>query len=501
MFKNIIKSIAILAGATALGMVFYRIGFSSANIIMVYILGVLITSIARSHRVYRLISSIASVFVFNYLFTAPRFSLSAYETGYPVTFVVMFITAYVSGTFSLRYKEQARQSEKLADTTRILFDTDKLLTAAKGRDAIIKAAAGQISRLLERNIVIYLNVDGKLSEPYMLNVSDSSCAGNAGVMDEKNVAEWVLANNHYAGASTDRFADSVYVYYAVRVNDRVYGVIGIEAKDKILDSSSQSILLSILGECALALENEKNQRDKEEAAILAESEQLRANLLRSISHDLRTPLTTIAGNASSLLSNGKSFDEQTRYQIYQDIYNDAMWLYDLVENLLFITRIENGTMQLNQQPEMIEDIFREAIHHLGRNKRNHNISMHLEDDLLMANMDARLIIQVLVNLMNNAIKYTPENSKIVLSAKRIENKILIEVQDDGNGVLHPDQLFEMFYTENNHSGDTRRGMGLGLSLCKSIVLAHGGKIWVENVNPHGACFKFLLDAVEVNLYE
>ena len=167
MFKNIIKSIAILAGATALGMVFYRIGFSSANIIMVYILGVLITSIATSHRVYSLISSIASVFVFNYLFTAPRFSLSAYETGYPVTFVVMFITAYVSGTFSLRYKEQARQSEKLADTTRILFDTDKLLTAAKGRDAIIKAAAGQISRLLERNIVIYLNVDGKLSEPYM----------------------------------------------------------------------------------------------------------------------------------------------------------------------------------------------------------------------------------------------------------------------------------------------------------------------------------------------
>ena len=174
MFKNIIKSIAILAGATALGMVFYRIGFSSANIIMVYILGVLITSIATSHRVYSLISSIASVFVFNYLFTAPRFSLSAYETGYPVTFVVMFITAYVSGTFSLRYKEQARQSEKLADTTRILFDTDKLLTAAKGRDAIIKAAAGQISRLLERNIVIYLNVDGKLSEPYMLNVTDSS---------------------------------------------------------------------------------------------------------------------------------------------------------------------------------------------------------------------------------------------------------------------------------------------------------------------------------------
>ena len=157
MLKNIIKSTAILAGATVLGMIFYRIGFTSANIIMVYILGVLITSIATSHRVYSLISAIASVFVFNYLFTVPRFSLSAYETGYPVTFVVMFITAYVTGTFSLRYKEQARQSAKLADTTRILFDTDKLLTAAKDRDAIIKAAARQIKKLFESDIVLYIN--------------------------------------------------------------------------------------------------------------------------------------------------------------------------------------------------------------------------------------------------------------------------------------------------------------------------------------------------------
>lgn len=277
-------------------------------------------------------------------------------------------------------------------------------------------------------------------------------------------------------------------------------MVGIVLKDK-MDSFEKNLWLAILDECGMALEKERIRLENLKIEQQAKQEALRADLLRMISHDLRTPLTSISGNAGLLLENENAFSLEKKKELYQDIYNDAMWLYDLVENLLFITRIENGTMQLNQQPEMIEDIFREAIHHLGRNKRNHNISMHLEDDLLMANMDARLIIQVLVNLMNNAIKYTPENSKIVLSAKRIENKILIEVQDDGNGVLHPDQLFEMFYTENNHSGDTRRGMGLGLSLCKSIVLAHGGKIWVENVNPHGACFKFLLDAVEVNLYE
>ena len=494
MFKNIIKSIAILAGATALGMVFYRIGFSSANIIMVYILGVLITSIATSHRVYSLISSIASVFLFNYLFTAPRFSLSAYETGYPVTFVVMFITAYVSGTFSLRYKEQARQSEKLADTTRILFDTDKLLTAAKGRDAIIKAAAGQISRLLERNIVIYLNVDGKLSEPYMLNVSDSSCAGNAGVMDEKNVAEWVLANNQYAGASTDRFADSVYVYYAVRVNDRVYGVIGIEAKDKILDSSSQSILLSILGECALALENEKNQRDKEEAAILAESEQLRANLLRSISHDLRTPLTTIAGNASSLLSNGKSFDEQTRYQIYQDIYNDSVWLNNLVENLLYATRIEEGRMVLNTSTELLADVIDDAVRHVKQHSGEHSIFVESDDEYILVTADARLIVQVIINIVDNAVRYTPPGSHITIRSCRENNMAVVYIEDNGNGISDEDKehVFDKFYSGTNRIADNRRSIGLGLYLCKAIIEAHGGTITVRDNNPAGAVFVFTL---------
>lgn len=139
-------------------------------------------------------------------------------------------------------------------------------------------------------------------------------------------------------------SDAACVYLALRVNERVYGVVGIEVGCRPLDAAEHGILLSILGECALALENEKNVREKEAAAVLAESEQLRANLLRTISHDLRTPLTTISGNASNLLSNGDSFDEDTKKQIYSDIYDDSLWLINLVENLLYATRIEEGRM-------------------------------------------------------------------------------------------------------------------------------------------------------------
>ena len=345
--KNTAKSSGILGGATLLSLGFYRLGFTEANIIMVYILGVLLTSIATSHQIYSLVSSIASVFIFNFLFTHPRFSLTAYETGYPVTFIVMFLTAYVTGTFAIRYKEQAGQSAKIAHRTKILFDTDQLLSKAGNRSEIINTAAQQIKKLLNRRIIIFENVNGCLSSPCFFQpdtVSDRSYD----MEKESATAWWVLKNNHAAGATTDTLSDARFMYLALRVNERVYGVVGIEAENNPLDASEHGILLSILGECALALENERNVREKEAAAVLAESEQLRANLLRTISHDLRTPLTSISGNASNLLNNEGIFDETTRKQIYSDIYDDSMWLIKLVENLLYATRIEEGRMTLHE---------------------------------------------------------------------------------------------------------------------------------------------------------
>ena len=361
--KNIAKSCSILLGATLLSLLFHRLGFTDSNIIMVYILGVLLTSIATSHQLYSLISSIASVFIFNYLFTAPRFSLAAYETGYPVTFVVMFLTAYITGTFAIRYKEQAWQSEKIARRTKILFDTGKLLSKAGSKDEILNAAAEQIRKLLCRNIVIFEVMDGQLGAPKLFR-TDRVPYEFEDKEREMMTAEWVLKNNHSAGATTDILPDAHYLYLALRVHDRVYGVIGIEVERNPLDASEYSILLAILGECALALENEKNAREKEAAAVLAESEQLRANLLRTISHDLRTPLTSISGHASNLIHEGSTFDEETKQQLYSDIYEDSMWLINLVENLLYATRIEEGRMMLRTSTELLGEIVEEAMRHI-----------------------------------------------------------------------------------------------------------------------------------------
>ena len=149
---------------------------------------------------------------------------------------------------------------------------------------------------------------------------------------------WVLKNNKHAGATTQTLSGAKCLYLAIRINQKVYGVIGIAVGKKPLQSTAKSVTLSILGECALALENEQNVREKEEAAVLAQKEQLRANLLRAISHDLRTPLTSISGNASNFLSNGDKMDAETKRQLFTDIYDDSMWLINLVENLLSVDR-------------------------------------------------------------------------------------------------------------------------------------------------------------------
>ena len=501
--SDILKSIAILVLASCIGMLFQHLGFDEANIITVYVLGVLITSVITTHRIYSLISSLVSVLVFNFLFTDPKFTLHAYDKGYPVTFAIMFFAALLTGTLAIRLKNHAKQAAQAAYRTKVLFDTNQLLQQAKDKNEIVSATAGQLIKLLKKDIVFYMSEKDALAEPRIFTAEDRAADDSIISENEKAVAQWVLKNNKHAGATTETLSSAKCLYLAVRVNSRVYGVVGIVVDERPLDTFENSILLSILGECALSLENEKNAREKEEAAILAKNEQLRANLLRAISHDLRTPLTSISGNASNLLSNGDSFDDATKKQLYTDIYDDSMWLINLVENLLSVTRIEEGHLNLHITEDLMDDVIAEALRHVNRQSSEHNITVKSSEDFLFAKMDAKLMVQVIINIVDNAVKYTPKGSNIVIETKKQGSKAVVSVADDGDGI--PDEMkervFDMFYTGANKVADSRRSLGLGLSLCKSIVNAHGGTIEVSDNKPHGTVFTVTLPCGEVQIHE
>ncbi len=451
-------SLGILFLATLLGYAFSRVGFTEANIIAIYLLAVLLTSMATSTRSSYILSALGSVVVFNFFFTSPQFSLRVYEDGAPMTFLIMIVAALIVGTLTDRLKSQVKQSTRAAYRTNLLFETNQMLQKAATEEEIFQAAQTQLHKLSDRGLTVH------------------------------------------PGITTGGKQNST--IYLIKTASKVYGSVVMEGSES-LEAFENSVLLSILGECALALENMRNAREKEEAKLLAENEKLRSNLLRSISHDLRTPLTAISGNAGILLSDSESLSPETRNQMYSDIYDDAAWLYNLVENLLAVTRIEEGRMKLNTQPQLVEEMVCEALQHISRKRSEHTITVSHQDELLLAKCDARLIVQVIINLVDNAIKYTPVGSHIEITTKGEEGRAIVSVADDGPGISddEKERIFQMFYTGSNPIADSRRSLGLGLGLCKSIITAHGGLISVADHQPNGTVFTFTVPSGEVEVHE
>ena len=449
--KDLLKSFVILSITTLISYLFFEIGFADSSIMMVYILGVMIIAMITQGKAYSLITSALIVVIFNFLFTEPRFTLKAYASEYPVTFLVMFFAALITGTLAGKLKDFASESTRNSYRTKILFDTNQLLQNSTSSEEIVTIMAKQIQKLLSKSVIVYIKENGKIDRPYvfMYNKEDPSKYLND---HEFKVAQWVCEHNKQAGAFTVRFTDSSCLHLSIRVNQQGYGVVSIPI-DEPIEPFENSILLSILG------------------------------------------------NASNLLSNAHLFDEKTKSQIYLDIYDESWWLINLVENLLSVTKIEDGDMHLNFSYELINEIVEEALKHVDRHKIEHKISIHSEDDLMLVKVDSRLMVQVFVNLIDNAIKYTPKGSHIDVFILKKEEEVLIRVQDDGPGISDEDKehIFERYYQKANTLADSRRSLGLGLALCRSIINAHGHEIVVKDNVPHGTIFEFTLSSKEVVL--
>ena len=498
-FKDILLTVMLLIIETLIGYLFMKIGFTESNIIMVYIVGVLITAILTNSQICWIASSVLSVILFNFMFTFPHFSLVAYGEGYPITFAVMLIVSLITGSISNKMKSQVKKSTETAYRTKILFDANQLIQNAKNDEEIIGVTISQIKKLLDKETFVYLSKNKKYYTKVLESLEEIKD------LEEVNneTIQLVLNKNTKAGYGTEYYKNDNFAYIPLSGNKNMFGVVVIKLKQNPIEPFENSILLSIIGECSLAIENYYNLKEKELNEILAKNEQVRANLLRAISHDLRTPLTSIMGNSDNLLFNNKILDEDIKIQMYSEIYEDSLWLINLVENILSITKLENGKIKLNYTTELVDDIIDEALKHINKNKIKHSIIVKRFKDLLLVNVDVRLVIQVFINLIDNAIKYTPEGSTIIISVTKNESKAIINVIDNGPGIKDKDKdrIFEMFYIGDNIIVDGRKSLGLGLSLCKSIINAHGCEIKVSDNKPTGTIFTFDLPIKEVTIHE
>lgn len=503
---DVALTIGALAVATLLGLAFDSFGMETC-IVIAYVIAVQGIALATRRRIHCVLASALAVGLYNFFFTEPRHSLTALGAAYPATFAVMFAAALGSSYVAMTLHREAERTESAMRRSSVMLETNRLLQACADEEDIVRTAGIQLARLSRHATAWYqAEADGSLVAEWAF-----SPEGEVGPLSEVAPAmPPVLGGSAYLGMPLgDQYHEASARGIYLTVYDRgatagdssvrsVIGCLGINADEDSLTHDERNIAAAIAGETSLALGREAALLEREAEAVHAKNEQLRANLLRSISHDLRTPLTAITGNADVLCTPDILTPEQRR-KLAQDIRKDAVWLDVTVENLLAITKLENGDMSLHKSVELLDDVIEEALRHVSANASAHDLEVEPSEDVALVNVDAHLTVQLVVNLVNNAVNHTPEGSHIRIRTWLADGWAHCSVTDDGPGVPEEDRerIFDSFYTTGRGLADSRRSVGLGLALCSSIAAAHGGTIEEHNVEPHGSCFEFRLPAVEL----
>ena len=505
--KDFLTTVVVMGTATVLSVLFDRSQFSNSNIITIYILAVLITAVMTAERIYGIIAAVLYILLFNFLFIEPRFSFLVYDPYYMVTYFVSVIAAVITGNISSRMKEISLKERSNAYQAQIMLNASEQLQRAGSEEEIAGITARQLGQLLRTQVVFYPAgapepADSEGSRQHPERENPQAQAGYPEQFSELSDADrealaWTMQNNKRAGRGTRHFPDADCLYLSVRIGNDMYGVIGVMAKDRVFTGFEENILLSLINECALSLESEKNRKEREDAQIVAENERFRSKLLRSVSHDLRTPLTSISGNTANLMVHGDELSEEEKQAIYTDVYRDSVWLIELVENLLSITRLEEQ-VEIHPVVEVVADVLQTAVNTARRHENSHTIVLDADELCLVAWMDVPLILQVVGNLISNAVKHTPAGTTIRIRDWREGNQVMVSVSDNGQGIPDADKskIFDLFYTGTEVSADSSRSLGLGLSLCRSILDAHGQTIRVEDNLPCGTVFVFSLALAE-----
>lgn len=488
---EIFKSIMVLLIATIIGLGLRQIGFADQNMMMVYTIAVLIISIEVKGYTIGLAAAVLATLCYNYLFIEPHYTFLVDEYSYLITTMIVALTTSMLTT---RLQEQARLYSKREEHTQMLYRIGRSFLYLSGEENIIVHGLEQLSTVLRKNIIYYKVVNGECEDkPYIGEYNKESTA-EIGGRQESAVVDWVLRNHREAGRGTDTLPGSHRHYIPIKGQGNIMAIVGISYEEEDNDREQQSFIQTIITQMALALERERLTKEQEVVKIEIERERLRSNLLRAISHDLRTPLTGISGASSLILNSGEQLDEETKQELIKGIYEDSEWLVRLVENLLSMTKIDEGKLHVKKDIEVVEEVIAEAISHVKKRVENHTLEVKVPNQMLMIPMDGKLIEQVIINLVENAFKYTKEDSTIKVEVVDSLEEIICKVSDNGEGI--PEEsiefIFDRFYTVAHGSTDSRRCVGLGLAICKSIIQAHGGKIFVRNNPEGGAEFIFTL---------
>ena len=472
--------VALATGAAWLTLPFFEL----ANLVMVYLLGLVVVA-TRYGQGPSLVASILSVAALDFFFVPPVFTFAVSDVRYLFTFVVMLVVGLVTSGLAARIRTQAEAARLREQRTAALYAMSRELASTRGVDQLLIIAMRHISEVFRSQVVVLLpGAGGALV-----------CAdGGQFALDsnELGVGKWVHEHHQPAGLGTSTLPGAAALYLPLQAPRGPVGVLGIRPADPhSLDAPDQLHQLeTFANQTALAIERAQLADEAQQAQVRMETERLRNSLLSSVSHDLRTPLATITGAATTMLENGAKLNDRTRQGLLESVREEADRLNRLVQNLLEMTRLESGALQLRKEWHPLEEVIGAALGRLGKELADRRVDTRVPPDLPLVPIDDVLIEQVLVNLLDNAVKYTPGGSPIRIIATSTGEAITVEVADHGPGLPRgeEDRVFEKFY----RGMPGGRGAGLGLAICQGIVKAHGGNIWAQNLPEGGVAFLFTL---------
>lgn len=487
LIRNLISMIIMMSVCTIISKLFIYSHMSESNIVMIYLLGILLYSFLAEGYGYSIFATVCVVLLYNFFFAEPLYTLKVDNPDYVMTFLVMFSVGFITSMLTIRVKKERQLVEERETYISSLYHIERRLLNVKSIEDLAQASAEEIAKQLKTSVLVELsNHEGtrqyrKIVGEEVFNETKDRLAG---------LETYKLGGP--CGHGTELFQEAKAYYTPILSHHGVLGIVGVALPGKRCLSKAQQVSIELIApQIAVVLERERIYEKQQQTKIEIQSERLRADMLRSISHDFRTPLAGIMGSASTVLDNYERIEDGIKKNFLQSIYEDADWLNELVENILQTTRFDENKVQLNIGLEAAEEIVIEAVTHIKKHASAHKIVVKIPDDIIFVKVDGILIRQVLVNILNNAINYTPKGSEIRVSLTSENNHAIFEVCDEGPGITEEEatHIFERYYHKKN-SEKNRQGMGLGLALCKSIIEAHQGEITISNNKPHGTIVRF-----------
>lgn len=490
-------SLIMVALVTLLGtLLLHRI--EATNLAMLYLIVVILAGVYLGRRA-TIFASLLSALAFDYFLVEPRFTMTVADTQYLITFFGLLAVGLVVSYSVALVRDQLEKLRLREVQTRVINSLSYDLTAAQNQADMLAAVLRHLSAALSRDGVILLADSGQLVEKAATPGFDMSGA-------DLELARWCYDNKREAGRGTGVHPDSRVRFIPLQSANEVLGVLGVAPMEQspILSNEQLQLLNGFASLAALGIERARLVEQARRAEMMQATERLHTALLNSVSHDLRTPLAGIAGVLSTLKEFESERDQQgldraTRLELLDTAWDEVERLNRFVGNLLEMTRLESGALHLRQELVEVQDLIGTVTQQMCERLKAHRLQLDIAANLPPVRIDFLLFAQVLVNLLDNAVKYSPPDALIEVSAHRQGNSVEIKVLDSGVGVPAEDlsKIFDKFYRVQRPSGVS--GTGLGLAISKGIVDAHGGKIWAENRDGGGAALIVTLPVEEVGL--